>query len=69
MPLSLQQTIGRRNYFDARYLFLTGQLSTEAPQANWVDHGQVLAPLMQTFPKINVERFHFGDNYLMAAER
>jgi FkbM family methyltransferase len=69
MPLSLQQTIGRRNFFDARYLLLTGQLNTEAPQANWVDHGQVLAPLMQTFPKINVERFHFGDNYLLAAER
>jgi hypothetical protein len=69
MPLSLQQTIGRRNWFDARYLFLTGQLNTEAPQANWVDHGQVLAPLMQAFTKINVERFHVGENYLLAAER
>ena len=46
-----------------------GQLNTEAPRANWVDHGQVLAPLMHTFTKINVERFHVGENYLLAGER
>jgi hypothetical protein len=69
MPLAMQESVRRRNWFDATHLFLAGQLGTEAPQVNWVDHGQVIAPIVQAFPKVNVERFHFGDNYLLTAER
>jgi putative sugar O-methyltransferase len=69
MPLSLQETVRRRNFFDASYFFLAGQLSTESPQTHWVDHGQVIGPVVQAFPKVGVERFHFGDNYLLTAER
>ena len=69
MPELLQAEVCGSDFFGARRIFLTGQLNTEAPHARWVDHGQVVAPLMQKFEKISVERFHVGDNYLLTAER
>jgi putative sugar O-methyltransferase len=69
MPLALQESVRRRNYFDAERLFLTGQLNTEAPDAGWVDHSHVVGPIMQSFAKVSVERFHLRDNYLLTAER
>jgi putative sugar O-methyltransferase len=69
MPLQLQETIRHRNFFDAKHLFIAGQLNGEAPQAQWVDHGQVVGPIMQSFGKVCIERFHVGENYVLNAER
>jgi hypothetical protein len=29
----------------------------------------VIGPVVQAFPEVGVERFHFGDNYILTAER
>ena len=69
MPRELQRRIERTGYFGARRIFVTGQLSTEFPDMDLVGHGEVVGAAMHHFPRLQVERFHVGDNYLMLGER
>ena len=69
MPRELQTRIEKSNYFGARQIFLAGQLASEFPQIELVDHGKVIGAAMQRFNDLRVERFHSGDNYLLVGSR
>jgi len=69
MPRALQMVFEEQNFFEARTLFLTGQLSEEAPEVGWAHHSELAGSIMQHFTDIRIERFHIGKNYLLAAKR
>lgn len=69
LPREAQRAVDGLDYFQARRIFLTGQLATERPSLEWVGHAEVLGPIVQRFQRVSVERFHLGDNYLLQAER
>ena len=67
MPRRQQMQIENQKFWNAKTLFLAGQLKTEAPQFGWVDHGEVVGALMEQYKHIMVERFHIGESYLLQA--
>ncbi len=69
LPRELQSHIEESGYFGARQIFLAGQMDTEAPQLQFVGHGEVIGAAMARFDKVKVERFHHGDNYLLLGRK
>ncbi len=69
LPRGLQNRIEESGYFGARQIFLAGQMATEAPQVQLVDHGEVIGAAMARFDQVKVERFHHGDNYLLIGRK
>ncbi len=69
MPRKLQTIFEEQNFFVARTIFLTGQLSEEAPEVGWVPHSELAGCIMRHFTDIRIERFHIGKNYLLEAKR
>ncbi len=69
MPRTLQILFKEQNFFEANTIFLTGQLSEEAPELGWVPHSELAGSIMEHFTDIKIERFHIGKNYLIEAKR
>jgi putative sugar O-methyltransferase len=69
MPRALQIVFEEQNFFEARTIFVTGQLSGEAPELGWVSHSELVGSIMEHFTDIKIERFHIGKNYLLEAKR
>lgn len=69
LPRPLQSQIESSDYFGARQIFLAGQMASEIPQAQLVDHTQVIGAAMERFKNVIVERFHIGDNYLLIGNK
>ncbi len=69
MPRELQRRIEKAAYFSARRVFIAGQLSTEFPGMDLVSHGEVIGAAAQRFPRLRIERFHIGDNYVLLGQR
>jgi putative sugar O-methyltransferase len=69
MPRALQIVFEKQNFFEARTIFVTGQLSDEAPELGWVPHSELAGSIMRHFAEIRIERFHIGKNYLLEAKR
>jgi len=68
IPHNLQNTIERKKYFNAKKIFLCGQLDDEKPGLGLVPHHQVVGQIMKQFANVKVERFHIRNNYLVEAE-
>jgi putative sugar O-methyltransferase len=69
MPRRLQSWFENRKFWNARKLFLAGQLRAEAPEAGWVPHTEIVGAVMEQYDEILIERFHLGMNYLLQAHR
>jgi putative sugar O-methyltransferase len=69
MPRRLQLQIEKQKFWNAKTLFLAGQLRTEAPQFEWVAHGEVVGAVMEQYKHVMIERFHIGNSYLLQAQR
>lgn len=65
LPREFQARIEATGYFGASRIFLAGQFASELPHLHLVHHDQVLRAARRRFNRVNVERFHTGDNYLL----
>ena len=69
-PASLQYIVAQqRNFFDARHVYITGQLPGERVELGWEKPDTIMAAVRQTRANTTLTGFHIGSNYeLLATE-
>ncbi len=60
----VQNTVGRvKNFFDARHIYITGQLEEEREDPVWQAPKNIITSAINRLKDVRISRFHIGHNY------